>query len=209
MQNPLLDFTALPRYAAIRAEHVARDRGTHRRRQRDHRTPRHGRSRAHVGSVRRAARRRQREALARLVAGEPPECRGEFAADPRCIQRGAPEGHAVLHGAGPGPAPARGLQGVARRERVRQLPALPAAPCGERAARLPPRRRRAPAAAEGAFPAGAGRAGKLSSRFRTTCSTRPTLSASTSRTCTSFRDSAGRGGRCARLAAKDGARAGS
>ncbi len=58
--------------------------------------------------------------VARLVAGELPQRRGEHAGAARRLQRRAAARHAVLHRAGPGPAPACGLQGAARRERLRR-----------------------------------------------------------------------------------------
>jgi oligopeptidase A len=106
---------------------------------------------AHVGELRRAARRRQRAPRARLVAGEPPErgvnspeMRDAYnAALPKVTQYFSEQGQDQrLHAASRRCA----------RARLRRLAARAPAPRGQRAARLPPRRRGAAAAREGALP---------------------------------------------------------
>ena len=178
--NPLLDFSGLPRFAEIKPEHVApavdellaEGRAAHRARRRarcaaptwdDFVAPledANERLRPRLGPGRAPAR----------GDGQPGAARG--------VQREPAEDHAVLDRARPEPAAVREVQGArasapsSPRSRPRS-----ASDRRERAARFPPRRRRAAAGQEGALHGDPGRARRSCRRASPrTCSTRPTRS---------------------------------
>ena len=183
--NPLLDFSGLPRFDAHRAR--ARDAGGRRaaratrarpieRVAADPRPPT-------WDERRRADRRRARPARSRVERGAPPQRGRQHAGAARRLQRQPAEGHGVLH------RPRRRTSACTRSTaRSPRPPAFAALDAGaaqgrrQRAARLPPRRRRAAATRERRASRPCRRSSRSCRRSSTTtCSTRPTPGRSTSR----------------------------
>ncbi len=162
MENPLVDFSGLPRFAAIRAEHVgpAIDSLVAEGRAAIERLAAAGEEPTWEGFVEplESANERLARAWAQVT---PPERGRQFAGAARGLQRGAAEGDAVRHRAGPGSAPVWPVQGARRLPGVRDARSREAPPGRQRAARLPPRGRGASGGRQGplqAAPGGARRA---------------------------------------------------
>ena len=126
--NPLLDFSGLPRFDAIRAEHVtpAVDDAARRRARATVERSRPTRGAADLGQRRRAARRRRSTAStargARCATSTPSSARRSCATP---TTRNLPKIDGVLHRPRAGPAAVRALQG-ARRARPRSRRSTPA-----------------------------------------------------------------------------------
>ena len=128
--NPLLDFSGLPRFDAIRAEHVAPAVDTLLADARaSGRARRHGsRSRPPGTTVVEPLADVARPARSRVGRRPAPQRRRQHAGAARRLQRQPAEGHRVPHRPRPGPAPVRPLSRAGRVARLR--------------ARSTPRRRR-------------------------------------------------------------------
>ena len=116
------------------------------------RSPRPSRRAADLGSVRRAARGRERAPRPRLGPGRAPARGARQPGAARGLQRQPAEGHPVLDRARPEPGAVREVPGAARLAGVRRASSPRARKHRrERAARLPPRRRRAAGRQEAAL----------------------------------------------------------
>ena len=180
--NPLLDFSGLPRFDAIRAEHVTPGhRPASRRRPRGGRDRRDRRATAHVGQRRRPARRRARPHRPRVGRGQSSQRGREFAGAARGLQRQPAEAHRFPHRSRAGSAPLRPLPRARGGAGLRDERSRAAARDRERAARLPPRGRGAAATRTRRASRRCRRSSPRCRRnSRTTCSTRPTTGRSTS-----------------------------
>ncbi len=127
MTNPLLDFSHLPRFAAIRPEHVApavdalvaEGRATIERIAASDAAPTWESFVQPLDDANeRLSRAWSQVSHLNAVVNTPGAARR--------LQRRAAARHPVLRRAGAGPAPARGLQGAARRERFRRISRPPA-----------------------------------------------------------------------------------
>ena len=182
--NPLLDFSGLPRFDAIRPEHVtpAVDALLADAR-RAIETSRPTRARPTWDTRRRAARRVARPPRPRVGRRAPPERRREHAGAARRVQREPAEDHRVPHRPRAGPAPVRQVSRAARAAGVRD--ARRRAEAGWSTTSCATSSSPAPSS-----PTPARRASRPCRRSsptcrrssRTTCSTRPTPGRSTSTT---------------------------
>jgi oligopeptidase A len=118
-KNPLLDFSGLPRFDAIKPEHVTPAIDTLLARAAPWWSSCKRRRRRELGQLRHAAGKRHRTAGPRLGHRQSSEQRGGHARTARRLQREPAQSHRVLDRTGPERSAVRQIQGAARLGRIR------------------------------------------------------------------------------------------